>query len=126
MLVGCVVALLAIILFKSTVYSPNFVALLVFCDICPWAPFIFLIHTRFCNSITHSRYIFADHSKVFHSVSPATDCAPLLPDNDPIRGWCATNNKKLNTYNTRVITFTKKNYAFNCNFKLCDEHLPRN
>jgi hypothetical protein len=79
-----------------------------------------------CNSITPSRHIFADHNKVFRNVSPATDCVTLLPDNDPIRGWCTTNHKKLSTYNTRVIILTWKNNAFNSNYKLCDDHTTSN
>jgi len=71
--------------------------------------------------------IYIDHSNDLRSVNPATDCAPLLPANDPIRGWCANNHTKLNTDNSRVITFTKKKKnVFNCSYKLCDEHITSN
>jgi len=70
---------------------------------------IIIIYTTndFCNSIKHSRHLFADDIKIYRTVSSAVDCTLLQSDTDSIRGWCAANCMILNIDKTPVITFTK-------------------
>jgi hypothetical protein len=47
---------------------------------------IIYITNDLCNSIKHSRYLFADDIKTYRTVSPAADCRLLQSDIDSIRG----------------------------------------
>jgi hypothetical protein len=72
------------------------------------------------NSMKHCRYfLFGDDIKIFRRVTCTTDCV-LQTDIDSFRGWSAANCVKLNNDKSRIITFTRKINAINCNYKLRD------
>lgn len=68
---------------------------------------IIYITNDFCNSIKHSRHLFADYTKFYRTVSSPIDSTLLQSDIDSIRVWCAANCMTLNIGKTPVITFTK-------------------
>ena len=68
---------------------------------------IIYITNDLCNSIKHSRCLFADDIKIYRTVSSAIDCTLLKSDIDSIRGWCAANCMIRNTDKTPVISFTR-------------------
>lgn len=46
-------------------------------------------------------------------------------DIDSMRGWCVADHMKRNVGTSKVIVFTGKRCAFNCNCRLCDECVTR-
>jgi hypothetical protein len=70
---------------------------------------------------TLDSFLFAAADKIFHTISSVTDCTLRQSGTDSLHSWCAADGMKLNIYETRVITFTRKTNAVNYKYKLCDK-----
>ena len=77
-----------------------------------------------CNVIKHSTYLlFAEDVKIFHAINSTNDCILLQSDIERTQSWCTDNFKKLNSSETRVITFTRKTNVLYYTYKLWDSSI---
>jgi hypothetical protein len=74
-----------------------------------------------CDSIHNSKcLLFADHLKIYRSISDVDDCKLLQHDVYSVQNWCLNNDMKLNLSKTTIIYFTRMTDSIYFNYKLCN------